>query len=336
MILAIFHRYGFDYIPEMMSSLENFVHRGKADFFRRGYMEAYFEVATKILSIDDQNRDVEAICACRLLIVMFQCAPAGVADVAIQPTIALVMKRLGHKIHKKRLEPRLLQVVSTVLYYNPPLTIAAFEALNFTSGFLTLLQRALPDCDFINDKKVVCLGLTGLLRIPMAELPDIYKSNLPSLWAVLVQTLKEQQHLIETRPDTSDEGEDEEEEGEGEEDLEDEDEDGEGGGGDDGFDDDQDAENEEDIAYLKSLKDKNNNFDVDDYLDNVHGDQDDSKYETPIDDVDAILHFHEVFQIASGRDPTAFNSLMSSLTEEVKGITQHVFEKSGELRAAES
>lgn len=185
------------------------------------------------------------------------------------------------------------------LYYNPQGALQSLEQLGATASlfqtfFSSLSETMAAESEGdvptkthfrgLHDQKIVILGLTSLLKVPVAQLPPSVSQGLPTVVSALV-TLQTDLAVNRKRRD---EEEDEDEE-------EDDTNDNEEGVLDVADDEDEDDDGEEDLdAVLRkiaALKDSGDGMYGGDSMDG----EDEDEYISPVDDVDEVLFFVEVF-----------------------------------------
>jgi len=234
--------------------------------------------------------------------------PAGPAG-----SEAMVSVQVQEEPPADKLKIALLQVINSAFYYNPILTCNWLELVpGRSAGFFGAWCNEMSQSEQWGHlaAKLAAIALASLLNTPFELLPAVFQENMGKILAMEVHFLKE---IEDANKDNGDEeGEEDEEEEEDDDDYEDED---------DGEDDGGDCTNDDDLEYMKALKNSSNKMlkyalqeaeDEDDF----YGDEDD--YSSPIDDIDELVLFFQAVQTASSRAPQVFGPIQASLPPDIK------------------
>ncbi|KAJ1880252.1 Nonsense-mediated mRNA decay protein 5, partial [Kickxella alabastrina] len=210
----------------------------------------------------------------------------------------------------------------------------------WTEGIFTRLIQSIGKFNRVNDKKLLILGLTSVLSVPVAQLPASLQNGLSQLFEGVLQTFRSLGQAIEARDalEKMYEGADSDDDSDGEFEWD--------GGDDDDFDgigeDDDDVDDLEN-EYLKHLSsqaskalggdnDDSDGFGSDDD-DFDEGLEEEFSLETPLDSINAYIHLQERLAEMQGTNTAAYNVVVQSLNPENSQFLQSLIEEANKQRA---
>lgn len=165
-----FEKYYFDYFPEMMPVLHNFI-TADTDVFlsNKNHVVAIFNMAKAVLSLNSKYES--EICATKMLEVMvLQCN--GKIDDCLYSCVELVLNRMSRKIETPELRTMLLQVLIAILYCNPQLFFTILDKIeegianaSITHHFIKQWIQDSHRFIGIHDRKLCILGICKLLEL---------------------------------------------------------------------------------------------------------------------------------------------------------------------------
>mmetsp|Transcript_36591 Transcript_36591/g.59153 ORF Transcript_36591/g.59153 Transcript_36591/m.59153 type:complete len:1025 (+) Transcript_36591:45-3119(+) len=335
-IFQAFDEWAFDYMEQMLRPLDNFISRDTDTFVNgtpeRSYVDLVYRMCKKVLERSDPGDiagwEMQCRHACKLIEAVFQNCK-GRVDGWVPQFLDLVLETLP-KTRGMALKRMLLEVVADGLYYNPLICIAHLEARRVTAEVFFAWIHLRDKFPTQYDKKVVILGLTSLLAVPVSNLPPSVLQFLPQILDAalkLLVDLQQQREGEDKKEAEGGEGEDEEAD-EAEEEEEDEEKD---------VDSDQDLDNEEDAKYVWSLEDRERHIASSGGDDDGDGEEveEDEEFTSPIHDLDEVIFFAETFHTLQSQQ--ANYPWTCSLTEDQHRKLQDTFTvASARKRKAES
>ena len=269
---------------------------------------------------EENSSDRDCVEGCKLSESLVLNCP-GALDAYIPSLLKLVLDRLARAQARSATgEPgpsggmraycrtELMKMACICLYYNPQGALQSLEQQGGTQTLFHMLFWALADSQAgepdeapskthfrgLHDQKIAILGLTSLLKVPVSQLPASvgqgFSTVIEALVSLQVELRQNRQKKEEQDAAEGEEADDDEDEGVIDV-ADDEDEE-------DDADDDLDAV----LRKIAALKDEGGLFGGDSEI------EDEEDYISPIDDVDEVLFFVEVFmswQSANGTDVTA-------------------------------
>lgn len=285
LIFASFNDFATDYLTNFVPVVDNFVGRDIEGFLAGvwinpatntpvPYVELVFSMAKSVFD-NKTAQDIDVVAACRVLYSLLHNL-FGKIDACIPSIVLLVCSRLAIPLEDATAR-HLLSVFSSLLHYNPVLTLEATESLNATAGVFKVWLEDLSRYDTALDRKLFVLGAMSLLKVPLAQLPAGLHPHMKSVIHAAMKVLAE---LIQN-PQPGLHGEvDDDEDDDGTEQLEELLENG-------GYDSNEDAEDVVDDQYyaiLKQLREEaGGNFAFDD--------EQDDDYVSLLDEVDEVEFF---------------------------------------------
>lgn len=317
-----FQNWAFDYLVLMTPPLNNFIAKdpqhflaGKGDVPDVGpmpYIDMIFNMVSKAVQ-EERTSESEARKSLTLYMsVLHNCT--GQVDNYIPIINEVVLKKLGQQVNAEIPLTRhvIFQVLGSALYYNPQLELAELEKKGVTHQVFTQWEKDLPTMDKWLSKKMTVLGLSSILRIPAASLPQSIVPLLPSLITMIVKVAKdmkedaEKGHQVDDAIEAED-GVDEDWEG---------------------FDENEDVTNVHDEAYMTALNKLSAAGDMSQFLLGGEGWDDDldddEDYHSPIDNVDELHFMNDVLKEAFQREPEIYQQLQAALPHEAVVTFQHL------------
>ena len=147
--------------------------------------------------LDKEDEEVAGAEALKLLEVMFQNC-SGAIDGLVPVSIGLVLKRLAqleqqeHEVGDPNFKVLLYTTIGNILFYNPALALRTCEEQGVTDKFVGSLFEVVKKEDVVKriyDRKQLALGLSSLLRLPVAEMPQKIASMVPELVVLNISLL---------------------------------------------------------------------------------------------------------------------------------------------------
>jgi len=332
-IHLVFLDAGSNYIPDMATSLDNYISYGAAELVRNPEALGRIVDIIRLTLTGEDFVESDWVHGCNLIEALFlNCR--GAIDHLVGPLIQLVLGKLvspGKKLGEARSqdeEPGVhalshrvqhLESILAALYYNPLLTVQELERLQSTPLFLShLVELAGERFTRVHDKKMLILAVSSLITaMPMEQMPAAWHQHWPSLLASHLEAISTLPKAIETRRKLKEEAERTDAEDDGEDDdgtfrtsrkhLDSDAED---------LNDDEDAE--EALHHAKTAL--GSDFESDDWPSDDESDWEDADeleeelyFETPLDQVDAPAVAAASIRALAHGQPQVFQQLASSL-----------------------
>ncbi|KAJ1873506.1 Nonsense-mediated mRNA decay protein 5 [Coemansia sp. RSA 990] len=344
-IYSSFKNDGIDFIEEMLPSLDNYVSYGMDVVATNTDVQArLFDIIESVMKSDRVGEN-ECICACKLAeTIMLQ--GRGKVDGMIPGLISLAAAYLlvDDAIKTTPFLVHALEVVLNALYYNPVITLNVLEQYKWTDGIFTRMVQSASKFTRVHDKKLMIVGLTAVLSVPAAQLPPSLQNGLPQLFETVLLVFQTLGKAIEARDAWLCDNDD--------------DEFGSGvdwDGADEDFDlgdeaDDDDNADEMQSAFIKELASQaaqalgsdhdelelNSNDDDDD--DDDFGSPFDEEYslESPLDQVDAYVHFEEKVAEMQNSNPAAYRAIVEHLSSENTQFVHSLLEQAAKQQELDS
>lgn len=330
LMFTAFNDWASDYLTNFVPVIDNFVGRD-VDGFLAGvwvdpasntqvrYLELVFNMAKAVLD-NASAQDIDVVAACRVLYSLLHNL-FGQIDQCIPAIVLLVATRLAAPLGDST-SRHLLGVFSSLLHYNPVLTLEALESLGATAGALKVWLDDLKRYDTFLDRKLFVLGVMSILKVPVEKIPAGLRPHMKSLVHAAMKVLAE---LIQNpQPGIHNGDDDEEEEGDATEQLEELLENG-------GYDSNEDAEDVVDDQYyaiLKQLRDEaEGQFGFDD--------DNDDDYVSLLDEVDEVEFFLGTLQAFAQAYAAEYQSLeleSDPAAQQLLGIFQGELQRRHEER----
>ncbi|KAL0851769.1 hypothetical protein ABMA28_000081 [Loxostege sticticalis] len=336
LLYQVFEKEGFDYFPDMMPVLHNYITVDTNAFLsNENHILAVFNMAKAVLNSNAEAEDESEIIAAKLLEVMvLQCS--GKIDNCLPSFVELVLNRLTRKVKTSELRTMLLQVLIAILYCNPHLLFTILDKLQESVPNASITQHFIKqwihdtDCFMgLHDRKLCVLGICTLLEMgpQRPNLDEIIPKIIPSC-LVLFDGLKRAYEMrAEADDSSSSEGDDEDEDdaevlSSDEDDL-----------------DDMNSEYLENLARMtmknSATQGVNMTAKIEDYEESDDDDDDFEPdetafecYTTPLDEkdcpVDEYIKFKNTLSALSTSEPVLYHALTSALNEEEQKQLQGV------------
>jgi hypothetical protein len=186
MVLVPVDTFPFTYIEEIVPFLDNMITRDPQGFLGgvtpggTRYLDLMGNLLVHIL--DREDEEIPGSEALKLLEVMFQNC-GGAIDGLVPVTLGLVLKRLMNSDSSK-FRVLLYTTMGNLLFYNPVLLLQNCESKGVTQDFFGVLLKATEEEETVKriyDRKQISLGLSSLLRIPVADLPQSIAPMIPHI-----------------------------------------------------------------------------------------------------------------------------------------------------------
>jgi len=346
-----FFDWAFDYLSNINLPLDNYISRCNERFLSDGEnVQTIYKILRTVLETDEQSSERDCVEAAKLAeSLILNCM--GKIDAVIPPILALVVQRFRNNAPQKEFcRSELLKLVSNCLYYNPTGTLMALEQQGATNDVFKVWLESLqardqaavtvvtvgldasttegeglpPKTHFKgqHDKKVCILGLSSILRVPVAQLPPAVQAGLPFILAALVELLQDMENDRKKADEEEDDDDDDDEDGEENAVLD---------VNDDEDEDHVEEQDMDDVLYkLSQLRDGDGTWD------DLFGDEeDDDEYSSPIDDIDELIFFVENFTLLQTNFPAETQQVRGSLPAEREQLLQAII-NSAPQRAADN
>lgn len=336
LIYLAFDQWAYDYLNMMVPCIQSYISKAP-DVFLAGraqlpegvvpYIELVYTMVAKTVA-NERASEVE----CRYALSLFMCILhncSGKVDQYIPFFNEVALGKLGQQVNTEAPSTRIsvYQVLGSALYYHPELELVELEKRGVTQQVLGTWISDAKKMDRWLPRKISVLGLSSILKIPMATLPPSVTSAIPQIIDTVVRMallLKEDAEKGETG---ANDGIEEEAEADdvGDLDL------------DQGFAEDQDVTNEVDEAYRKALSGANNW--ADDMAKFLFGDWDedgedvDEDYTSPIDQIEELIMLSDILKLAFQREPDAYQQVQAALPQESVNAVQVLFTTAETMRA---
>ncbi|KAL4717791.1 hypothetical protein ACJJTC_000940 [Scirpophaga incertulas] len=333
LLYQIFEKDGFDFFPDMMPVLHNYITVDTNAFLsNENHILAIFNMAKAVLNSESEDES-EIIAAKLLEVIVLQCS--GKIDNCLPSFVELVLNRLTRKVKTSELRTMLLQVLIAILYCNPHLLLSILDKLQESVPNASIAQHFIKqwihdtDCFMgLHDRKLCVLGICTLLEMgpQRPNLDEVIPKLIPSC-LVLFDGLK---RAYEARAEADDDSSSQEDDDEDIEEVLSSDED------------DLDDMNSEYLENLARMSMKNStqhgvilNAKIEDYESDDPDDDDFEPdetaiecYTTPLDDkdctVDEYVKFKNTLAGLLINEPALYHALTSVLTDEQQKNLQAV------------
>ncbi|KAH8061255.1 hypothetical protein JL721_8916 [Aureococcus anophagefferens] len=305
MLIDAFHQWAYDYLPDLVAPLDNFVSRDPEAFLRgataggQRLVDALAGVAARLLAPEHQRRAARATASSDAP-AAFECAdgPPPVEEIRGREAAGNVGDDAARVVYRKSLALALLDVLNSLLFYDPRLVLdGLFDANRVPPRAAELLLTKwlayAADAKTNLGKKLAALGFAAVLAMEpphgavAAALPRVFAANVAALLAI----------QSDSRDDVDD-GDDDDDDAF--DDVDDDDDEPEDADDDDDDDDVPDNIGENYGNELSAIRGALASLpDADDWDD----DDDDAEgyYTSPIDHEEELLHFLRALHVAQGR-----------------------------------
>eukprot|EP00735_Rhodelphis_limneticus_P003519 TRINITY_DN14999_c0_g1::TRINITY_DN14999_c0_g1_i1::g.25742::m.25742 TRINITY_DN14999_c0_g1::TRINITY_DN14999_c0_g1_i1::g.25742 ORF type:complete len:1023 (-),score=353.00,sp/F4IRR2/SAD2_ARATH/31.33/9e-160,IBN_N/PF03810.14/3.5e-13,IBN_N/PF03810.14/6.6e+02,Cse1/PF08506.5/5.1e-13,HEAT_2/PF13646.1/3.4e+03,HEAT_2/PF13646.1/3.4e+02,HEAT_2/PF13646.1/0.024,HEAT_2/PF13646.1/3.3e+02,HEAT_2/PF13646.1/1.2e+04,Xpo1/PF08389.7/0.0034,Xpo1/PF08389.7/1.2e+03,Xpo1/PF08389.7/5.7e+03,Xpo1/PF08389.7/1.2e+04,Xpo1/PF0838 len=282
----------------MLGPLDNFISRSTDVFLGSkdpNYLAMIFNICKQIFDTPESNERCYYN-GCKLIeVILLWCR--GRVDDLVEPFLFMTFTAL-QKAKTSALRVVLCETVLNALYYNPTLTLSLTEKHSATAQFFNLLLSLPDEMRRIYDKKLCIIALMEMLKQPLSSLPASVQTLMPQIFNMLVILLasidSQRKEEAEERDEDgvsdddsapSDVGDDDDPNPNG---IEDDDDDGDFNGG--------------------------GNFNFIDEIDELDlEDEDDTLFQTPLDDIDEFIQFGELMKEVAQRESTHYNALLTAM-----------------------
>lgn len=334
LMFTSFNDWASDYLTNFVPVIDNFVGRDVEGFLagvwvdpasntQVRYLELVFNMAKAALD-NASAQDIDVVAACRVLYSLLHNL-FGQIDQCIPAIVLLVATRLAAPLEDSTAR-HLLGVFSSLLHYNPVLTLEALESLGATAGALKVWLDDLARYDTFLDRKLFVLGVMSILKVPLDKIPAGLRPHMKSLVHAAMKVLAELIQNPQPGIHVSGGAEDEDDEGEAAEQLEELLENG-------GYDSNEDAEDVVDDQYLAILKQ------LRDEAEGPFGfdDDNDDDYVSLLDEVDEVEFFLGTLQNFAQAHAPEYASLeleSDAAAQQLLGMFQGELQRRREERQA--
>jgi len=311
LIYNAFDQWAYDYLNMMVPCLQSYICKAP-DVFLTGqaqlpegnasYIDLIVSMVAKTVTNDRASESESRYALSLFMSILHNCH--GRVDAYIPYINEITLGKLGQQVNAEIPLTRIsiYQVLGSALYYNPALELMELEKRGVTQQVLARWLKDTETMDRWLPRKLTVLGLSAILALPTANIPQNVAPAIPQLIDTVVRlalALKEDAE----KGDTAAEGEnglDEDPDGGRDADVL--------GDLDKGFDEHEDVTNEVDEAYRKALQGVTSwDDDMAKFLLGSDWDEDaedvDEDYTSPIDKVDELLFLNDTLNAAFQREP---------------------------------
>ncbi|KAF9190108.1 hypothetical protein BGZ50_000457 [Haplosporangium sp. Z 11] len=373
LIYKTFKESALDFMEEMLPSLDNYISYGKETFSTNENLQHMVYDIVETVMRSDRLGENDRVSACRLAeSFMLNCR--GHIDKYIAPFLGLVFQHLAPADGIKTVEFRVqaVEVVMNAIYYNAPVTLHLLEENGWTQRFLDVWFSNLSKFSRVHDKKLSIFALCAILRVPVEQLPPALQNGWPQVLNGILSNFEglpiaqanrkemEKHYNIASDDDDDDDDDDSdddddegqnaleaalaEDEDSAEEEWVDDD--------DDVFDEGHDyleflaqqrvntqasaAENAEDDGEMAAGTGGIETMGTDDDDDEDDDLEEEIYFESPLDDLDPYVVFHEVFTGLQQHNPASYNELTKATTPQQQEYIMQLLQIGAEIAAAET
>lgn len=276
-----------DFIREISIPLHNYLSKGMPQFIQGSYNgRSWVEILLNTIKTNfeinvadndsDEVYEPDVIVSSTLLsafLLNAKISTPTAIDTLLPSIVNLIVTRLRTSSKSNSIKIKLLECLLACLYYNPYLTLQSIQSIggsDATAYVFGLLFEQLKHMTRDATQRLVVVGMSSLLLLPVSELPAIISSNLNTIFVHMVRevtSIEETSAQQNQDDDGADDGGQDEDDGfeDGNDDGNNDDEDADGdftAAGrlrrlqvpDGGFDEDEDCINVEDEEYLATLE----------------------------------------------------------------------------------
>eukprot|EP00732_Lithocolla_globosa_P000792 Lithocolla_globosa_v1_NODE_305_length_4584_cov_10.581365.p1 type:complete len:1026 gc:universal NODE_305_length_4584_cov_10.581365:1203-4280(+) len=331
-LYSCFKNCAFDFFSEMMPSFANFVGRDPSVFVSQPQnVHIMLDIIKTVLVTNKASSgEEEKGLACFLFqLILLNCRGSFDAQIPEALEWALVTyseaETLPLKIHS-------LELLISCLYYNPILTLEILEKVGQTSFVFTHWFQKIEKFTRVYDKKLVIVTLCQMFSLPFEQLPETLRAGWGQSMLLILNVFEGLPTALQTRQAMLEYDEDDDDDlgamYEQEDEIEDED---------------GDVFDEDDAATLENLAEKAKEVakreaggeDEDDDDWNDFGMEEDFDYETPLDNVDVYVVFHNTLQNLQQSNPQGHAALVSQLTPEHQTTITALLQQGAEAKNKE-
>lgn len=169
-LAKVYMNWGPDYMQQMICTFDNFLSRDPETFLAPGapYLDTLCSFATKYF-VDPKYPELDLLPLTRLFEALLL-EHMGAVDHILEPLIRLTVGRIamGGSVP---IRTALIELILNCFYYNAELTTNILESNGWTEDVLKLTFNLIVEDAFerVCDKKTASLGISALLRLPMAQ-----------------------------------------------------------------------------------------------------------------------------------------------------------------------
>ncbi|KAL6058791.1 putative importin-7 [Balamuthia mandrillaris] len=309
LLYRAFDGWAMDWMDNLIIPLDNYISRSTDVFLGDSrYLEMILSMYKKLLTTPGISQ-VDSGEGAQLIEVVLQNCKGGV-DAHIPFIVELAVQKLfSEETTSKALKVLLLEVIANALYYNPLLLLQVLESRGCTNQVFSLWFSLLPMFKRLKDKKLVILGLSSMLSLPIGQLPQAVQSSVKDMISALLhllQDVEKQKLALNDAGDEDDYDENEDEDSE-EEDV---------------YEDDENVDGDAHSIHRLALSAAEYSWRAGDDDDEDDGDVHEvaGVVTSPLDNVDERKFFLEHIHGLSNREPEVYNNLMGALSAEEQTI----------------
>ena len=326
-IFAVFQDAGSQYIPDMATSLDNYISYGKEYLLSNPQAMSIMVQIIQTVMTDDDFVESDWVHGCNLMESLMLHCP-GKIDQFIPLFLQLTTAKMADKMEDGQLVPGLhavthnvfhLEVILNALYYNTALTIQELERLGASNLFFKNLLQFHEKFVRVHDKKLVVMAISALMNsnIAFEQLPASWQQNWASLLPVFLEALRTLPKAMEDRQKLKEET---ERDDHSTNDLGD-------------YDEDEDVDYEDEGSDVeasgrRSYDDFGSNEDWDDDSDWEDADEleEEIYFETPLDNVDVPAIVKSAVLGIAHHQPTSFQRMTHSLSAEQQAFLHQIMQ----------
>lgn len=340
LIYNAFDQWAYDYLNMMVPCLQSYILKAP-DIFLSGsaqlpegnasYIDLIVSMVAKTVTNDRASESESRYALSLFMSILHNCH--GRVDGYIPYINEITLGKLGQQVNAEVPLTRIsiYQVLGSALYYNPALELMELEKRGVTQQVLARWLKDTEQMDRWLPRKLTVLGLSAILALPTANIPQNVAPAIPQLIDTVVRlalALKEDSDKGETGAE-GDSGLDVDTDGVNADVV---------GDLDKGFDENEDVTNEVDEAYRKALQGVTSwDDDMAKFLLGSDWDEDaedvDEDYTSPIDKVDELLFLNDTLNAAFQREPEIYQQIQQALPPASLANCQKLFAAANAMRA---
>ncbi|KAI8074983.1 armadillo-type protein [Gongronella butleri] len=309
-IYNAFNNNAIDYMEAVLPPLDNYISYGNAVFVANPpYQKMMYDIIESVMN-SDQLTEPDRISACKLMeSVMLNCR--GHVDSVVLPFLNLAFQYIfTGSMKSTAFKVQCMEVVINCLYYNPSLTLRILEDNQWTQGFFTLWFQSLDKFSRVHDKKLIIVALCSVLSLSWEQVPPTVQSGWSQILASILQVFETLPKAVENR--------------ESMEKFYSEDQDfgsvsdaswneSSSTGDDDTVDNDDEDIHDEDQEYLEFLAQQAAGANTDASEEEEDDLEEELLFETPLDEIDPYMVFHQCFKDLQQHHVEAYTQLTKDL-----------------------
>lgn len=209
-IHMVFKDCGSSYIPDMASTLDNYVSYGRDQLLANPAAVGMIADMIRITMTDTDFVESDWVHGCNLMeAFLLNCRGAidQLVPLFIQLTMAKLADRTGDEgtqetgIYAVSHRVYHLEVILEALYYNPVLAVQELERTGLTAVFLAKWFEVHTRFTRVHDKKVTIVAVSALLQsgLTLEQLPAAWQQNWAGLMPVYLEAIKTLPKAVEER-----------------------------------------------------------------------------------------------------------------------------------------